>query len=166
LGLITGIQLKLQQLRERGILTLYVIEELRHLVEPECNSDWMDAREDIFRFFNEAIANIIHHAQPPHGTATYVKVSLLRQDNRCHLVIENDGYEPNHQTHEGGYGTKSMNAIAAALPGGKWERQVLPQEKVQVELTWEHNFNHSSSVFLNLGSGVGVNHTQPTIHIA
>lgn len=151
LGLEIGIQLQLQQLRQRGILTLNIFEELQHLVEPECNVEWMDAREDIFRFFHEAIANIVHHAQPPHGTATYVKVSLLIQDNHCYLIIENDGYKPNQQMHAGGYGTKSMNAIAAALPGGKWQRRILSKGKVQVELAWEQSFDDSPA-FLSQGS--------------
>lgn len=66
-------------------------------------------------------------------------------------MIENDGYKPNVNKHEGGYGTKSMSAIAAELPGGKWERRVSSEEKIiQVELTWEQNFNRLNPVTLNL----------------
>lgn len=57
----------------------------------EFNSLWLEAREDIYHFFCEAIHNVIYHAQPPHGKATQVKISLHQQDTRCTLTIENDG---------------------------------------------------------------------------
>lgn len=165
LGLVGGIRLKLKQLRDAGTLTLNLIQKLQPLVEPKCNSDWIDAREDIFRFFNEAIANVIYHAQPPHGTATYVKVSLFSQETKCRLVVENDGYERNDKKHNGGYGTKLMSAIAAKLPFGKWERKVLSEGRIQVELTWEQNFNDLKSLPLNVHCEFEANQSEQAVRI-
>ncbi|MHC5729803.1 MAG: sensor histidine kinase, partial [Nostoc sp.] len=71
-GLDKGIQQQLQQLIDSGELILKVNAHLQPLLEPELDSTWIDAREDIFRFFKEAIANVIRHAQPPNGSATQV----------------------------------------------------------------------------------------------
>ncbi len=143
-GLDIGIAKKLQQLVKSGELTLHVIQQLQPLAEPQLNSSWLEAREDIYRFFTEAIANVIHHAQPPQGTATQVKVSLVRQDRLCTLTIENDGekLDPSileitpQQRKRGGYGMKLMQAIAADLPKGAFARIALAEGGMRVQLTW------------------------------
>ncbi len=96
---------------------------------------WVDDREDIFRFFKEAIANVIKHAQPPKGDATWVEVTLRKEGQRCTLMVENNGspVDPNHPR---GMGTKNMATIAASLPEGDWEAKFLPQGGVCVILHW------------------------------
>ena len=147
-GLDKGINAQLSELTQSGELTLKVIQQLQPLTEPTLNSLWLEAREDIYRFFKEAIHNVIHHAQPPHGTATQVIVSLKQQDNQAILIIENDGafldaktFEPTApQRQRGGYGTKLMDTIAAELPNGTIQR-ITPQEGgLRVELTWKAIF--------------------------
>jgi signal transduction histidine kinase len=49
-----------------------VITELQPLEEPELNSVWIEQREEIYRFFREALNNMIKHAQAPRGNATQV----------------------------------------------------------------------------------------------
>jgi signal transduction histidine kinase len=113
----------------------------------------LEAREDIYRFFGEAIANVIHHAQPPQGTATQVQVSLEQQEGKCVLSIENDGsiVDPTAfditpaQRQRGGYGTKLMETIAVELPAGSFEKIALPEGGVRVRLTWNLLFNTNSS---------------------
>jgi signal transduction histidine kinase len=143
-GLDKGIQQQLQQLVGSGELTLKVDAHLQPLLEPELDSTWIDAREDIFRFFKEAIANVIRHAQPPNGTATQVTVSLFQQGTQCTLIIKNDLTDPKPvvlkstsiRAHSGGYGTKLMATIAAELPDGYWERVRSADGGIQVTLTW------------------------------
>jgi signal transduction histidine kinase len=147
-GLDKGIQSQLTELLESGQLTLQVTQQLQTLIEPILNSLWLEAREDIYRFFKEAIHNVIHHAQTPHGTATQVMISLKQQDNQAILTIENDGtfldpktFEPTAQQRQrGGYGTKLMDTIAAELPDGKIQRISLKEGGIRVKLTWEQNF--------------------------
>jgi CHASE2 domain-containing sensor protein len=62
-GLDVGIRAKLQQLVNSGELTLRVVQHLQSLEEPEFNSLWLEAREDIYQFFCEAICNVIRHAE-------------------------------------------------------------------------------------------------------
>lgn len=143
-GLDQGIRQHLQQLVSSGELTLKVKDRLQPLLELESDSTWIDAREDIFRFFKEAIANVIRYAQPPNGTATRITVSLAQQGIECTLIVENDAIQPEHPTlettsrrkHSGGYGTKLMATVAAELPGGCWERIPLANGGMQVILTW------------------------------
>ncbi|MCC5641662.1 CHASE2 domain-containing protein [Nostoc sp. CHAB 5824] len=143
-GLDKGIQQQLQQLVSSGELTLKVDAHLQPLLEPESDSTWIDAREDIFRFFKEAIANVIRHAQPPNGTASEVKVSLFQEGTLCTLIIKNDLTEPKPvvlkstsiRAYSGGYGTKLMATIAAELPDGYWERVLSADGGIQVILTW------------------------------
>jgi signal transduction histidine kinase len=143
-GLDIGIAKKLQQLVKSGELTLHVIQQLQPLAEPQLNSMWLEAREDIYRFFTEAIANVIHHAQPPQGTATQVKVSLVQHDQQCTLSVENDGEIldesvleiTTQQRQRGGYGMKLMQAIATDLPNGAFERIALAEGGMRVQLTW------------------------------
>ena len=141
-GLDKGIELLLQQLITTGELTLEVKTYLQPLREPE-DSNWIDAREDIFRFFKEAIANIISHAQPPNGTARQVTVSLSQSGKRCTLIVENDATEPlvsedpTRRSRSGGYGTKLMATIAAELPDGDWERLPSATGGMQVRLDWK-----------------------------
>ena len=147
-GLDKGINAQLTELTQSGELTLKVIQQLQPLTEPILNSLWLEAREDIYRFFKEAIHNVIHHAQPPHGTATQVIVSLKQQDNQAILTIENDGafldakaFEPTDQQRQrGGYGTKLMNTIAAELPDGTIQRIFFKEGGLRIQLTWKQVF--------------------------
>jgi signal transduction histidine kinase len=147
-GLDVGINKKLQDLVNSGKLTLKVLLSLQPIEEPKLNSFWLEAREDIYRFFCEAIANIINHAQPPNGNATQVRVSLSQQLAQCTLIIENDGDRMSNSALEiplrkrkyGGYGTKLMETIASELPGGSIERLTLAEGGMRVKLTW--NFNN------------------------
>jgi signal transduction histidine kinase len=148
-GLDVGIKVKLQQLVNSGELTLRVVQQFQPLEEPEFNSLWLEAREDIYHFFCEAIHNVIRHAQPPHGTATQVQVSLCQQDKHCTLTIENDGikldssiFEPSTIARKrGGYGLKLMKIIASELPNGSCEYIALPRGGMRVQLSWNQAFN-------------------------
>ncbi|MEH2229991.1 MAG: CHASE2 domain-containing protein [Nostoc sp.] len=138
-GLDVGIRATLRDLVNSGKLTLTVITELQPLQEPELNSVWIEHREEIYRFFREALNNAIQHAQPPHGTATQVSISLGQKGDRCILAIANNASTLNHTACErpkGGYGSKMMNAIASELPDGAWEMSALPDGQVQVTLSW------------------------------
>ncbi|NEP16094.1 MAG: CHASE2 domain-containing protein [Leptolyngbya sp. SIO4C1] len=141
-GLVAGIGTYLQQLTASGTLSLTVVEQMQRLPEPAFNSQWIDAREDIFQFFREAMTNVIVHAQPPHGQATQVIVSLQLEGERCTLSIENDGsaIAPAHR--RGGYGTKMMETVARSLPGGTWQPTVL-KNGYRVELSWRHQFDYA-----------------------
>lgn len=139
-GLNKRIEQRLQQLFSAGELTLKVENRLQPLLEPE-DSNWFDTREDIFRFFKEAITNVIRHAQPPNGTATKVTVSLSQSGTQCTLSVENDAIESfisesGKRLHTDGYGTKLMTTIATELPNGYWERVSFANGGMQVMLSW------------------------------
>lgn len=134
-GLHQGIHDYLDALVEAGTLVLAVERNITPLREANLG-EWFDAREDIMRFFREAIANIIHHVQPPKGSATAIEIQLAQTGQQCSLVVRNDGRETRTVTRSGGYGTKAMNTIAQNLPGGRWHRQHAP-EGYCVELHWE-----------------------------
>ncbi|HBE33530.1 MAG TPA: hypothetical protein DD990_20005, partial [Cyanobacteria bacterium UBA11368] len=148
-GLDIGIRAKLQQLVNSGELNLRVIQQLQPLEEPESNSLWIEAREDIYHFFCEAIHNVIRHAQPPHGTATQVQVSLCQQARHCTLTIENDGAKIDPSVFEastrpkkrGGYGMKLMKIIASELPNGSFECVALSEGGMRIQLSWHQAFN-------------------------
>ncbi|OKH39705.1 hypothetical protein NIES2119_05465 [[Phormidium ambiguum] IAM M-71] len=148
-GLDIGIKAKLQRLINSRELTLKVIPQLQPIEEPESNSLWLEAREDIYHFFYEAICNVIRHAQPPYGTATQVQVSLSQQNQHCTLIIENDGakLEPSNfelstmSRTRGGYGMKLMKVIASELPQGNFEYVTLPKGGMRVKLSWHQIFN-------------------------
>ncbi|MHC5745975.1 MAG: CHASE2 domain-containing protein [Nostoc sp.] len=138
-GLDVGIRATLQDLVNSGKLTLTVITEIQPLQEPELNSVWIEHREEIYRFFREALNNVIQHAQPPHGSATQVCISLEQQGVRCTLAIANDSstIKPTAcERPKGGYGSKMMSAIASELTDGAWEMSALPDGQVQVTLSW------------------------------
>ncbi|GAC1493401.1 MAG: hypothetical protein NVS2B14_06540 [Chamaesiphon sp.] len=143
-GLAQGIHQWLQQLIDAGELTLKVNQHLQPLREPKSDSAWLDAREDIFRFFREAIANAIRHAQAPNGTATQVAIYLSQEGTQCNLVIENNGTllvltdleDLDKKLKTGGYGTKLMTTIASSLPNGGWERVPLEKGGMRVTLRW------------------------------
>jgi signal transduction histidine kinase len=143
-GLDIGIMKRLQYLVESGELKLRVIQNLQPLTEPQLNSLWLEDREDIYRFFNEAIANVIHHAQPPQGIATVVRVNLWQQGQHCTLIIENDGEILDQsileitpqQCKRGGYGMKLMETITSELPNGKFEKINLDAGGMCVQLSW------------------------------
>ncbi len=137
-GLHEGMRMHIKQLRDSGKLRLPVIDHIKPLQEPKLDSAWICAREDIFRFFREAIANIIYHAQPPKGSATEVEVSLFQQENQCTLIIENDGVLDQDSSYQPscGNGTKTIETIAADLPDGFWERVTLPNGRMLIKLLW------------------------------
>lgn len=137
-GLDIGIKTTIQELVNCGKLTLKVITEIQPLQEPKLNSIWIENREEIYRFFHEALNNVIQHAQPPHGTATQVFVSLEQKGVICTLVIVNDGaiLASTYKAKKGGYGTKIMDTIADELLDGVWEISVLPNGEVRVRLSW------------------------------
>ncbi|MEH2207081.1 MAG: hypothetical protein V7K53_23910 [Nostoc sp.] len=138
-GLDVGIRATLQDLVNSGKLTLTVITELQPLQKPELNSVWIEQREETYRFFREALNDAIQHAQPRHGTATQVCISLEEQGVRCILAIANDAsiIKPTAcERPKGGYGSKMMDAIASELPDGAWEMSALPDGQVQVTLSW------------------------------
>jgi two-component sensor histidine kinase len=124
---------------------LKVIQDMQVLPEPSFNSQWLDAREDIFQFFREAVANVVAHAQSPHGQATELQVSLTVDLPRCILVIENDNVlhasVGGERDRRGGYGTKMMETVARSLPDGQWISTVLPTGGYRVELSWRHQFD-------------------------
>jgi signal transduction histidine kinase len=140
-GLVVGIQEKLQSLVETGELRLEVIQELQPLKEPRFDKTWIDAREDIFRFFKEAIHNVIHHAQSPYGNATYVRIVLKQATDHCLLMVQNDGAKASNLAASSlkpnkGQGTKLMATLAAELPDGSWSREFLADGVVYVMLKW------------------------------
>ena len=133
-GLHVGIENHIQRLVREQKLDLHLELDLPPLKEPQ-TSEWFDAREDIYRFAREAIANVLHHVHPPRGSATYLQIRL-QQDNRdCELWVENDGVEI-LPTQKGGYGTKAMNTIAEQLPEGTWKRVHTPDNQTIVTLKW------------------------------
>lgn len=145
-GLAQGIQTHLKQLEERGDLRLRVKQRIKPLQEPELNPDWIDDREDIFRFFKEAINNVMRHAQQPYGRAAWVEVYLEQQGEQCRLAIANDGVNVSGNTSKPldqladhlpkGTGTKTMETIAISLDGGHWKRTLSPEGILRVELFW------------------------------
>jgi signal transduction histidine kinase len=133
-GLHAGLHAELDRLLDAGELTLTVERDIMPLEEPSADSTWLDAREDLFRFFKEALVNVIRHAQP-HG-AGWLRVELAQQGYTAHLVVENDGPFLTASATGGGYGTKIMNTIAGELPGGSWQRTDRAQGGVTVALSW------------------------------
>ncbi|NBD15052.1 MAG: CHASE2 domain-containing protein [Cyanobacteria bacterium] len=139
-GLLVAIKRKLKELESQDNINIKVIQQIQFLPEPINNQLWIEAREEIFQFFNEAISNVIYHALPPHGTATYIKVALSWQ-TKGELVIENDGVQILSSAQKStGYGSRLMESVATKLPQGHWERNFLFQKKVRVRLVWEHRF--------------------------
>ena len=142
-GLAAAIQKHLQQLTDSGALELKVIFNLQPINEPQLNSNWIDAREDIFRFFREAITNVVRHAQGENSTATQVIVSLSQEAQQCTLVIENDGGVMDTTTDtrkRGGLGRKLMAEMAAVLPDSSWEKVALANGGMRVQLLWQQRF--------------------------
>lgn len=144
-GLGSGIRANLKQLVDSDQLILEIIDDLHPINEPIANSAWIDAREDIYRFFREAINNVVFHAQAPHGNATQVKVSMWCKQDRCYLIITDNNSQtsvnlsaetPLKQSISKGYGTKIMETIACELPEGAWERTIIPQKGTKVQLSW------------------------------
>ncbi len=134
-GLHKGIEIYIERLVATDVLTLRVEKDLHPLQESSTGS-WLDDREDIMRFFREAMANVISHVQPPKGDGTFVKIQLAQTGSNCCLEVTNDGSEfaPNRR---GGYGTKAMNTIARDLPQGSWQRIHRPEGITCVELRWQ-----------------------------
>jgi len=140
-GLVFGIRHHIEQLQTMGKLTLTVEDQMQPLAETPFNSQWLDAREDIFMFFREAMINIIKHAQPPHGQARQVIISLRVEESECTLMIENDGelaVMPALASSVG-YGTKIMEMVARELPGGRWQALIPPTGGYRVQLRWQHS---------------------------
>ncbi|MEH1847416.1 MAG: hypothetical protein V7L25_21145 [Nostoc sp.] len=87
----------------------------------------------------EALNNVIQHAQPPHGTATQVCISLEQQGAKCILAIANDTLIVESticERKKGGYGNKMMDVIASELPDGAWEMLAFPDGQVRAALSW------------------------------
>jgi len=133
-GLHEGIRAYVQECQASGSLTVPVQVEVEPLQESS-RREWLDAREDIIRFLREALNNVIHHVQPPKGTASFVRVNLSQSGSRCCLRITNDGVTT-RPARKGGSGTKAMNTIARDLPQGSWQRRH-EQGLVEVELCWQ-----------------------------
>jgi len=133
-GLHEGIRAHVRECQVSGSLILPVEIHLQPLQESN-SREWLDAREDIIRFLREALNNVIHHVQPPKGTATFVRISLSQSGSQCCLKIINDGVAT-RPARKGGSGTKAMNTIARDLPQGSWHRRY-EQGLVEVELHWQ-----------------------------
>lgn len=142
-GLDKGIKRKLTQLIKNKQLILQVNTNIHRLEESELNSFWLESREDIFHFFCEAINNVIKHAQPPNGNASYLIVNLSQKQTQAKLEIINNGAEittDNNPRIKGGYGTKLISAIASELPQGSY--QIESSNNIySVSLTWTMNFS-------------------------
>ena len=142
-GLAFAIEQHLKQLINSGKLQLKVVTNLQTINQPQFNSSWIDAREDIFRFFREAMTNVVRHAQGENSTATQVLVTLSQEAQQCTLLIENDGGVLNTVKDikkKGGMGTKLMAEIAKSLPDGDWSRIALTDGGMRVQLQWQHDF--------------------------
>ena len=135
-GLTVAIQKKLKELTDSGKLKLDVKANLETIKEPKFKSQWISAREDIFRFFCEAINNVINHAD----LASQLSIDLFKKGENCVLVIEDNGKIPDNLEIEKkeGLGTKLLEEIADNLPEGIFERVFLPQGGVRVKLIWNH----------------------------
>ncbi|MEO1131278.1 MAG: CHASE2 domain-containing protein [Cyanobacteria bacterium J06639_1] len=134
-GLHQGMNDYLDALVAAGTLAIAVDRQIAPLQEAT-TSEWLDAREDVMRFFREAIANIVHHVHPPKGSATTMSIQLVQTGAQCSLIVSNDGSEFQPAARSGGYGTKAMNTIAQNLPRGRWQRDCLA-EGCRVELHWD-----------------------------
>ncbi|MBC7880165.1 MAG: CHASE2 domain-containing protein [Anaerolineae bacterium] len=133
-GLHAGIETELDRLIANADLQLRVERHISPLIEPTADSQWLDAREDLFRFFKEVITNVLRHAQPK--GATWVAIALTQTGLQATLKIENDGPPLGVASTSGGYGTKVLNTIAKELPDGNWERQERKEGGVTVTLHW------------------------------
>jgi signal transduction histidine kinase len=133
-GLHAGLEAELDRLVDSGDLQLRVERHIVPLAEPTADSQWLDAREDLFRFFKEVLANVLRHAQP--RGATWVAVTLAQTATLATLKVENDGPPLGVASPSGGYGTKVLNTIAKELPEGTWERQERKEGGVSVTLHW------------------------------
>jgi signal transduction histidine kinase len=141
-GLDAGIQTKLAQLIKSGELTLPVTREIHPLAEPRWNPLWLEAREDIYTCFVEAIHNVIYHARPTPGNAREVWVGLQQHDRQCELIVENDGAasDPHRLQTSDGYGVKLMKTIASELPDGHLSIEALETGGIGVTLSWTMAF--------------------------
>ena len=138
LGLPVAIRLHTKQLRKQGGLTLKVRLDMSPGWEKNFNSRWVEAREGIFSFYQEAMNNIIRHAQPSKGRATWVSIALSRQSDTAFLKITNDGgFSPVYidETIES-LGTQLMRNVADRLPAGTMSRKISSEGNFQVELSW------------------------------
>lgn len=137
-GLHLAIENTLEELVNSRKLTLEVNKNIQPLTEALYDSTWIEHREEIFRFFREAIANVMKHAQPPYGNATKVNISLYQQEERCTLTIENDGIiNEINNNNNGGFGIQMMQTIATELPGGSWEKILLDNDNMRIILSWD-----------------------------
>ncbi len=128
-GLCLGIQAHVREIQASHQIPIELV--LEPLQEPLDQSNWLDAREDIFRFFREALANALRHGR----AGTYIRVQLTQNNTQVQLIVENDGVtQPLPATT--GYGTKAMNTIGQSLPSGQWKRE-WHEGRVTVWLSWE-----------------------------
>jgi len=134
-GLLQAIEKHLQKLTDTGKLNLQVITNLEPIKERPLNSNWIYARDEIFSFFCEAIANIAEHGQ----STTQVIVNLSQKEKKCSLIIENDGKIIDNEI-ETGLGTKLMSEMLEYLPDASWKRVALPDGGMRVVLNWRQEF--------------------------
>lgn len=134
-GLAVGLENHLDFLVRNGRLSLTVTKNISPIKEPKLATDWINNREDIFRFFKEAVNNVMAHAQPFNGDATEIKIILSQKGGKCSLTVINDGssFTPSRPN---GTGTKIMETIAAGLPEAEWAREWCPEGGVKVHLNW------------------------------
>ena len=72
----------------------------------------MDRRKNLFLWFQEALNNIVRHAN-----ATYVTISIWYEQEKLHITIEDDGSGFDIQTVRKGQGLKSMQSRIQAMNG-------------------------------------------------
>ena len=150
-GLIPGIEKYLKEQSER--LTLEVSTDFLAFQEPQASAEWLDAREDIFRFFREAVNNAIRHGQPPRGNSTQLVVRIERSGNiytlhidnnvkkskdsdRCHFSPPSNDVNSSRKEIRNGTGAKLMETIAHSIPQGAWERVFFEDGSVSTYLRW------------------------------
>ena len=136
-GLVVAIEKYLQKLTDKGKLNLQVVTNLASIPEP-INSQWITIREDIFLCFCEVISNALNHGKQ----TTQIQINLFLEDDRCILIIENDGevVDADKLKQKIGFGTKLINQIIEYLPDGEWERVALADGGLQVKICWTHLF--------------------------
>ncbi|MGI0480473.1 CHASE2 domain-containing protein [Geminocystis sp. CENA526] len=136
-GLTKGLEITLKNLEKNDQLFLPINLDIERINEPNFTSLWLSDREDIYIFFCEAISNIIKHAQPPYGNATYVEIILKQKDDFIFLEIINDGIElTKNERVNGGYGCKLMEIVAMDLPEGNYHKKI-EKNLYYVCLSWK-----------------------------
>ena len=123
-----GISLALQNLarsaKERGKLTLTLsLPEQGSTLSP-------DVEQCIYRVAQEAIENVLHHAN-----AQTLSVTLAMEEDEIFLTVEDDGIgmDKKHHPQDGHYGLKGMRE-RAQLSGGELEIDSHPERGTRILL--------------------------------